>query len=776
MRMLPFVRRVRAQFLPLSCVALAALAQVGCGTGSAGGTFHDPNGNGTCEPEADAVFCGRVGRNCGPASGTDNCDAARSVASCGTCVGQIETCGGSGIANVCGEPGVPPADDNANKMGINIAAPLDYAIDHLYANAISESRDFKSGLNADGATLAPLDVQGWPTSDFSFYVWGSGNHRDGTYALSFQGQATVSGNFIGNVAVVYDANTNTSAGTFQFPSPSGNFALSFASTRRTSASALGTGVTAIKLMRPMTPGGAQTYPPSTLFTDPIKALIAKFSVVRLMDFLATNSNQQVNWSDRPLPAWPSFHRKAGADGYGWQGIGGPWEHAILLMNEVGKDAWINLPVKATDAYVLNVARLFAFGSDGVEPYTSPQANPVYPPLAANLKLYVEYSNELWNSAGAFSQSYDNCQAASDELASTSGASPLNWDGSWNGTLYNRAAPGNWNWYMCWRNIAKRGVEISNIFRSVFGDAAMMTRVRPLLMTQLGGASRVLHPATHMMLNYYDNMGGDFVATPRSPNYYFYGAGGSGYYSPAPSVASLDAFFADPSMTPAGFEPALQEDAWLVAAMGVKRVAYEGGPSLDRTGGVRDAVSAQAVEDPRMTTAMVNMHNAWSSNGGSLLMYFSSTGDYQWGFTPDVYNLATPKLLAIDALNAAERAPPTLGTLVPGSVAGNLPGTCSRGWGCNPLAAWDNFTADGSKILWASYTFRADAAAAWTVTLSFTSASSASVAVYVDGNLIGTQSTSGAALSFDAGTVGVGLHGVVVRAASGTFVLSNVAVD
>jgi hypothetical protein len=98
-----------------------------------------------------------------------------------------------------------------------------------------------------------------------------------------------------------------------------------------------------------------------------------------------------------------------------------------LANETGKDAWINIPAKATDAYVTNVANLFKYGSDGINPYTSVQAHPVYPPLNPNLKIYVEYSNEVWNTASAFSQSSSVSQLASDELLATNGAHRLNMD-------------------------------------------------------------------------------------------------------------------------------------------------------------------------------------------------------------------------------------------------------------------------------------------------------------------------------------------------------------
>jgi hypothetical protein len=674
--------------------------------------------------------------------------------------------------------GMPPVEKPAtampNLMGININGPYDYIKDRLYADVIRMSRDFISGLDENSEKLAPTDSNGWPKSDFSFYVWADIDHMEGTYTLSFNGQAIVSRNPGGEISVSYDPASNKSIGTFQYTDASSSYlALRFARTKRNSSSSFGSGVTSIKLMRPLTPGSSKSYPPTTLFTKPIKALISKFSVVRFMDYLATNSNIQAHWADRPLPSWASFNRNPGG---AYQGVGGPWEHVIELSNETGKDAWINIPALADDNYVLNVARMFAYGSDGVNPYTSPQAKPVYPPLNPNLKLYVEYSNELWNSARAFRQFHDNCNSANSELLRTSGKSPLNWDGFWNGVAYDRKADDKWNWEMCYRYSAKRSVEISNTFRAVFGDAEMITRIRPVLMSQLGYAGATLFQETKMMLEYYDNIAGDFVANPHPPKYYFYGAGGSGYYSPSSTVSTLNALFEDAGMKPEGFVPALQDDEHLVAAMGLKRVAYEGGPGLDRQGGAKNAIFAAAIKDKRMTTTIVNMHNAWSNNGGDLLVYYVSTGDFQWGFTPDVYKLSTPKLLAIDALNAQQRAPLTLGTLVPASIAGSAADTCSRGWHCSPIPDYDDFTADGSRVIWASYSFRSNASASWIVHLSVSNEKNATVGIYVDGALVGTQNPNADVLSFKAGTINAGLHSVIVRAVKGRFSLKSVSVS
>jgi hypothetical protein len=671
---------------------------------------------------------------------------------------------------------VASASGPTNQLGINIGGTLDWLPERLYANVVPMSREFMApGTNGNGPNRVPVDGNGWPTTDFSFYAWADIDQMHGTYALSFQGQAVVAGP-VGAVPVSYDPTTNTSTGTLNYTVTTQSFLyLDFSQTKRTSSSAAGSGVTQIKLMRPLSPGSSQSYPVSELFNRATKAELSKFRVLRFMDFSATNWSVQTNWSDRPLPSWASFQRNPGGN-YGWQGIGGPWEHVVRLSNELHTDAWINIPARATDDYVLKVARLFAYGSDGVNPYASQQSNPVYPPLDGSSKIYVEYSNEVWNSI--FTQFNDNCKAASDELVSMGTNSPLNFDKSWNGVAWIVNDPAfnpSFDYEKCWRRIAKRGAEISTIFRSVFGDAAMMTRIRPVLMTQQGDAQGTFSAAMKMMFAYYNNGEGNFVSNPHPPSYYFYGAGGSGYYGPPITVTTLDTLFA--GMTPTGWAPQLKIDAAFATAMGLKRVCYEGGPSLDRTNGPRDPISAQAVNDPRMTTTVVNMHNAWSSSGGELLMYYQATGDYQWGFTDNIYRLLTPKLQAIDQLGAAAPAPVTFGTTIPGNTPGNTPSVCSSPR-CYPIPPTDIFNANSPPggLVWASYTFIANEAGTRSVVLTISMPTAPQVGVYVDGVLIGTQSASGSTLTFDAGVLGRGPHGVLVRAVAGSFMVDRVSVQ
>jgi hypothetical protein len=140
--------------------------------------------------------------------------------------------------------------DNKNQIGINIASPLDFEEDRLYADVIRTSREFIAGTNENSKDPANIDVNGWPTADFSFYVWGSRPKMHGTYTLSFKGHAKVTSNPGIRIPISYDATTNTSSGSFDFENTErGAFALTFSNTKRSNDSAFGTGVTSIKCKR-----------------------------------------------------------------------------------------------------------------------------------------------------------------------------------------------------------------------------------------------------------------------------------------------------------------------------------------------------------------------------------------------------------------------------------------------------------------------------------------------------------------------------------------------
>jgi len=159
---------------------------------------------------------------------------------------------------------------------------------------------------------------------------------------------------------------------------------------------------------------------------------ADFNHLRFMDWGSTNQSPQQDWIDRRLPTFALqsgvLHRRSPADGviYYTDEVGTPhyftgdrptgvaFEHMVALCNATGKDMWICVPHLATDDFVVKLANLIAFGSDGVNPYSSVTASPVHPPLDSSLKVWVEYSNEIWSRGNSFPQG-NWAQAQADSL-------------------------------------------------------------------------------------------------------------------------------------------------------------------------------------------------------------------------------------------------------------------------------------------------------------------------------------------------------------------------
>src|SRR5216683_4751726 len=123
----------------------------------------------------------------------------------------------------------PPISDSGtggkpNLMGINLSGTSDWMAERLYADVVRMSREFmEANTNGNGPNRVPVDADGFPTTDFSFVAWAGIDQMNGTYALSFTGQASVSGAGIGNIALSYDPATNTSSATISYLTTSSSF-------------------------------------------------------------------------------------------------------------------------------------------------------------------------------------------------------------------------------------------------------------------------------------------------------------------------------------------------------------------------------------------------------------------------------------------------------------------------------------------------------------------------------------------------------------------------
>ena len=622
--------------------------------------------------------------------------------------------------------------DAATPLGINSAAVLPGEPGNIFADAVKQAAPF--GAYSNSAATVAKDASGWPLADASLPLWASGREMNGTYQLSFNGEAklvdwTGLGSFmVGGVAygatlpfgTGYNAATNTTTAqwvvTNAAPAPA---TLGFAQTKRTAASATGSGITNLHILRPLVPGSATPHGAGELFSAAYKSFLSYFTGIRFMDYLATNGNRQANWADRVKPADATQYQPTG--GYGWQGKGASWEYLVALANETGKDVWINVPVYASDDYVTKLAQLFAYGSDGINPYASPQAAPVYAPLDANLKLYIEYSNELWNTS--FPQYNSNVALAEAEAAAGNSALAYDKNGSW--FVWER------------RRAAERIAQISTLFRGVFGDEAMMTRVRPVFEWQYGNMNETAAVGLDFLDDYYNNADGvKHVATPHPVNYFLYGGGGGWYVEPVhEGLGTAAAVFASGQNV-----PSTGGDALWANAFGLKAMGYEGGFEV---GGDTGAAAEVALNlDPGVLGQATQALTAFFHLGGTMPFIFNAAGATSYGVAnPTINELNTPKMQAILALDANTRPLQQIAGHVPGIFPyQSTSGVTNSGYVSNALINVGDYMG-----------FSVSVPTAGTFTVTTDAPRPAAVRILIDNVPVGTGTWTGA--------LSTGIHGI-----------------
>ena len=524
--------------------------------------------------------------------------------------------GGAGSDGLAGPLELPPATLVGDPfLGANLPGVADWSRSQVYVDLVRQARKFGSPAAPwDGS--APLGSDGWPTGDFGVVLFTEQNgvaNVLGAYQGAFTGRATVtsavSDGTVRNVR--YDEATNTTRFEVVVAAPGDQLMLAFTGT--------GGGIRDLRVVRP-----GYSLDNTPLFTSAFLDHVRRFHVFRFMDWTATNGSPAIRWAERPTPA--TVHHLSD------QGV--PWEHVVALANQRRRDVWINVPFKADDNYVSQLARLLKSTLD------------------PELKVYVEFSNELWNLD--FPQAQDNLALARAEVAADA-RSVLAYDGSTD----------PYSWAM--RRVARRLKEISDLFRAVYGDAAMMTTVRPVL------AGQSANP-------YFVQTGLDMVnAIYGEPSRYFHGTAGAPYFNLGSlqtteglvSSQVLERLQATAATVPV--EHQYEANLGVARWYGLRFHAYEGGPDTFGPGSL-DAKAA-AHQDGAMGTLCQSFLRDWYRQGGDLFLWYSAgASDFRsrfgaWALTPDLAQTSAPKLECMNAVGAAGRPGASLRHAVPFTAVG-----------------------------------------------------------------------------------------------------------
>ncbi|MGB0992256.1 MAG: InlB B-repeat-containing protein [Akkermansiaceae bacterium] len=264
---------------------------------------------------------------------------------------------------------------NRMAVGMNLA-PVNY-----WASAVSFTDLMKYAgswaSQPNGATsLPPLGARGYPThmpytdtegNEFTVRA-GLPHFVAGAHTLSFEGTGIIrlNGGAVVDRTLIYTGTGGVSTFTVMLNAPPENLLLMVL---QSSAS------DPVRNIQFHLPG----FDDSTTFHPDFLQKMQSFACLRMMDWGQTNSNPITTWADRTTVDYFSQGRRA-TDSVAM-------EYMVQLGNTLRKPIWICIPHAADDNYITQTATL------------------IRDSLAADLQVYVEYSNETWNGAPSFQQTY-----------------------------------------------------------------------------------------------------------------------------------------------------------------------------------------------------------------------------------------------------------------------------------------------------------------------------------------------------------------------------------
>ena len=344
---------------------------------------------------------------------------------------------------------------------------------------------------------------------------------------------------------------------------------------------------------------------STSFLDRMQ----KFKVLRFMDWLSTNNNPPGDWASRPQST----------DG-GWGSSNGvPFETIFALCNAVNADCWVNVPHTADDNYITQLATL------------------AHSTLGTSQQLYIELSNEVWNSA------FPQYQYAIKQGLSL-------WPSNTNAFTANR------DWY------GMRTAQMCDIVASVWGGD--FSRVHCVLGAQASNAWTATESLNCPLWTGAGNApcAAHHITDVAIAPYFGFTAPAS--WSNNAQSTNLDLLFQELNQggqVPGGYaggELKQESDAeaayaTALAPFKLPLIAYEGGQTFVAfPNGLTDGSNSwltnlyiAANQDSRMASAYASALNSWKSNGGHLYVLYNdiyAPSQYgEWGALESFMDTVSP---------------------------------------------------------------------------------------------------------------------------------------
>ncbi len=331
---------------------------------------------------------------------------------------------------------VAPAQTQTGVLGTNLNALSDFSRHWTFVDAFKLSRPWLDGSFADFPP-GQLDADGWVTNLTGGQVaqalmfFDQSGHYPSTpncaatpsaancYVLKFDGTGTVTFGAGASIISTPGPGNRFFVNVPPQTAPNGGIIL------RLTATSPGDPIRNIRFIMAGFEATADAQPFHPLFLS----TLAPYKLIRFMDWMGTNGSTIQNFSQWKTLA--SATQTVIDLGSGEHGSGVAFEYMVDLCNALDADMWINLPAEATDAFMTSAATLIR---DRLEP---------------GRKLYIEYSNEIWN--GQFLQGIF-IQQQGENLGLGSGfTAKLNYQ-------------------------ARRSAEMFAIFETVFGGTSRIVRV------------------------------------------------------------------------------------------------------------------------------------------------------------------------------------------------------------------------------------------------------------------------------------------------------------